>query len=238
MSKDEIIRLLSRVPLFSELKRPALEMICKAVIQKTYREGEVVFLEGERCKGLYIVHSGWAQAVKIAPDGREQVIRIVGPGDVFNEVGVLTGDLNVVTVEALERLEILIVQKEAMLDFLDQYQTLAKTLIRNLAGRVLYAMNLVVDLSLHTVECRLARYLLQEAESGYINRQKWATQAVIAARIGTVPVVVNRAFRSFVENELIRMERDHIMIRDPAKLMNIAALPMVEQESGVVLVRK
>ena len=144
----------------------------------------------------------------------------------FNEVGVLTGGMNVITVEALEDLQVLIIQKDALLDFVDRYHSLAKALIENLALRVLYAMNLVVDLSLYSVECRLARYLLQQSEEGYIDRKKWATQAVIAARIGTVPVVVNRAFRTLVENELIQLTRDYILILSEDELMEIAALPL------------
>jgi CRP/FNR family transcriptional regulator len=222
--KKDIHKALSGISYFSELDDSTLEMIYQVTLHHKYSEGQVVFCEEEACIGLYVVLSGWARAVKISADGREQVIRIVGPGDVFNEVGVLTGGVNVVTVEALEDLDVLIIQRESVLDFVDKYQPIAKTLIENLAKRVLYAMKLVTDLSLHTVECRLARYLLEQSESNLIQRKKWATQAVIASRIGTVPVVVNRAFRSFVEQDLIQLGRDCIEISDPEKLMKVADL--------------
>jgi CRP/FNR family transcriptional regulator len=228
MDKAGILKALSEITYFSELENSALEMVYRVTLQQRYDEGQIVFFEGGPCIGLYVVLSGWARAVKISADGREQVIRIVGPGDVFNEVGVLTGGTNVITVEALEELEVLIIQRESLLDFVDKYHSLAKSLIENLAGRVLYAMNLVTDLSLHTVECRLARYLLHQSEGNFIHRKKWATQAVIASRIGTVPVVVNRAFRSFVECDLIQLERDYIQINDPCELMKIADLPIPE----------
>jgi CRP/FNR family transcriptional regulator len=224
MCSFEIQTTLSKVHYFAELDDSALNIIAEFTLQQKYDEGQIVFSEGESCKGLYIVQRGWAQAVKISPDGREQVIRIVGPGDVFNEVGVLSGGMNIITVIALEELKVLIIQKEALLEFIDQYQSMAKILIRNLARRVMYAMNLVSDLSLHSVECRLARYLLQQAEGNCIHRKKWATQAVIAARIGTVPVVVNRAFRSFVEKGLIKLERECILILDSTELTSIAGL--------------
>ena len=229
-TKEQILKILAGISYFSELEDPALEMIYQVTLHHNYQEGQVVFCEEETCIGLYVVLSGWARAVKISADGREQVIRIVGPGDVFNEVGVLTGGVNVVTVEALEDLEVLIIQRESLLEFVDRYQSLAKTLIENLAKRVLYAMNLVTDLSLHSVECRLARYLLQQSEDNIIQRKKWATQAVIASRIGTVPVVVNRAFRSFVEKSLIQLERDCIQINDPWELMKIADLNVPEDD--------
>lgn len=223
MPQLQVTEILSRVPYFSGLDEKALTWVAEATLRKQYREGEYVFLEEEPCLGLYIVESGWARAVKISPEGREQVIRFVGPGDAFNEVGVLTGGVNVITVEALESLTLLIVERETLLDLVDKYSSLARALIENLAGRVLYAMNLVTDLSLRSVESRLACYLLKQAGgNNLINRQKWATQAVIASRIGTVPVVVNRAFRMFVEEGLIELGRTEIRILDQDKLLNIA----------------
>lgn len=222
MKKDLIIKTLSNVLYFSDLDPEVLALVSEATIQHKYREGEYVFREGEPCIGLYVVEKGWARAVKTSPEGREQVIRFVGPGDAFNEVGVLTGGVNVVTVEALEPLRLLIIQREILLDLVDRYPSLAKSLIENLANRVLYAMNMVVDLSLHTVESRLARFLLDQTAGKIFSRKKWATQAVIASRIGTVPVVINRAFRAFVEEGLIELERDQIQILNRQALLNIA----------------
>jgi hypothetical protein len=70
----------------------------------------------------------------------------------------------------------------------------------------------------------LARFLLDQAVDQQINRHKWATQAVIAARIGTVPVVINRAFRTFVENNLIDLSPEEIIILDRLELERIALL--------------
>lgn len=223
MTIDQIINLLSKVTYFSNLDSTALKHISAATIQQNYEAGQFIFMEGDPCIGLYVVVTGWLRAVKISATGREQVIRIVGPGDAFNEVGVLTGGVNVISVEALEPATVLIIQRELLLDLVDRYPTLAKSIINNLAQRVLYAMNMVVDLSLHSVECRLARFLLEQAQGDFINRKSWATQATIAARIGTVPVVINRAFRAFVEDNLIALERDQIQILDHAKLQKIAA---------------
>lgn len=224
MNKTDVINLLSKILYFSGLDSTALQLISEATLQHTYEEGQFVFMEGEPCIGLYVVEQGWARAVKISASGREQVIRFVGPGDVFNEVGVMAGGVNVVTVEAMEPLKLLIIQRDVLLDLVDQHPTLAKALIENLAKRVLYAMNLVAGLSLHSVESRLARFLLTQAKDNIISRKKWTTQAFIASQIGTVPVVVNRAFSSFVENDLIELERDQIQILNQQELQKIASL--------------
>ena len=222
MSKAKVIKVLSKISYFSELDSTTLKYISEATIQQTYETGQYTFMEGEPCIGLYIVISGWLRAVKISSTGREQVIRFVGPGEAFNEVGVLTGGVNVISVEALEPTNLLIVQREVLLSLVNKYPSLAKSIIESLARRVLYAMNLVTDLSLRSVESRLAHFLLEEADANTINRKKWATQATIAGRIGTVPVVINRAFRAFVEDNLIELERDKILILNHVELQKIA----------------
>ena len=216
---------LSKIPYFEKLDPNHLSCINEAALYRTFDEGQQVFLEGDSCVGLYIVESGWARAVKRSSSGREQAIRFVGPGEVFNEVGVMTGGANLVTVEALESLNLIVIQKDVILDLVDRCPSLAKGLIQNLAKRVNYAMNMVVGLSLLSVESRLARFILSQAnENNHIDRKKWTTQAFIAAQIGTVPVVVNRAFCAFVEDDLIELTRNHIRILDSRKLQEIASV--------------
>jgi len=73
---------------------------------------------------------------------------------------------------------------------------------------------LVADLSLHTVTARLARLLLEQAEGDVLHRHSWATQAEMAARLGTVPDVLSRALRGLVEAGLIQVQRHQIQILD------------------------
>lgn len=222
MDKSQILQTLSGLPDFSEFDPNLLKLIAEVAIEKTFQPGQFVFMEGEPCLGLYIAQTGWLRAVKTNPSGRELVVRIVGPGEIFNEIGVLIGGVNWISVEVLETATVIIIPRKAVLDLLDLHPALAKAIIQNLAGRILHAMNMIVDLSLHSVESRLARFILDQSMGGSIDRKKWATQAAIASRLGTVPVVINRAFRSFVENGLIDLERDQIRILNRIELQKIA----------------
>ncbi len=78
----------------------------------------------------------------------------------------------------------------------------------------MYLLSLVEDLSLRTVEARLARLLLEQSRGGTVQRRRWATQSEMAARLGTVPDVLNRALRSLVDEGLIQVERHQIQILD------------------------
>ena len=211
-------QILSAVPYLAELDAATLETIGRAARRQKFDAGQMVFLEGEPCAGLCIVQQGWLKAVKISLAGREQVLRVVGPGEVCNEVSVFAGTPNPATVMALEAAIVLTIRREAILSLMDESPGLARTITQNLAARVLNLLALVEDLSLRTVEERLARLLLQRADAGTLYRRRWATQTEMAARIGTVPDVLNRALRGLAGEGLIRVKRHQIQILDPQGL--------------------
>lgn len=205
---------LAAVPYFEGLDAEATSTIARLAHRHEYAAGQVVFLEGEPCAGLHVAEQGWLKAVKSSPSGREQVIRFVGPGEAFNEIGVLVGTPNLATVVALEPAVVWVVEREAIINLLDQDPQIAHLIIQSLAKRIMHLVNLVEDLSLRSVEARLARLLLDQSTGGEMRRSRWTTQAELASRLGTVPDVLNRALRSLVEQELIRVERHQIQILD------------------------
>lgn len=211
---SKALQVLSSIPYFAQLDPATLEAVTRAAIQRSFDAGQVVFLEGEPCSGLYVVQEGWLRSVKISPTGREQVIRFVGPEEMFNEIGVFAGGVNQVTVEALEATALWIIPRETLLGLMDTHPSLCRLITQNLAQRVLHLISLVEDLSLRTVEGRLARVLLEQSRGDLVSRQRWSTQAEMASRLGTVPDVINRALRNLVEGGLIRIERHQIHILD------------------------
>jgi CRP/FNR family transcriptional regulator len=128
---------LSSIPYLEGLDRATLQSIARTAVQRTYASEQIVFLEGEPSGGLCVVQEGWLKAIKIAPDGREQVLSFLGPGEVFNAVGVFAGDSNPATVIALEPSTIWIIQRDTMLRLLEDHPGLARAVIQDLAGRVL-----------------------------------------------------------------------------------------------------
>jgi CRP/FNR family transcriptional regulator len=96
--------------------------------------------------------------------------------------------------------------------------------IQALAERVQHLMAQVEDLSLRPVDARLARFLLEAAQEGSVTRRRWETQAELAARLGTVPNVLNRALRQLEEAGLIRVDRRSIQILDEDELASIGQL--------------
>jgi CRP/FNR family transcriptional regulator len=91
---DALRQALQRVTFFRGLDTPLLDVLARAAVWRAYATGTVVFLEGEAASGLYQVHTGWLKVLKLSVDGREQVLRLIGPGEVFNEIGVFASRPN------------------------------------------------------------------------------------------------------------------------------------------------
>jgi CRP/FNR family cyclic AMP-dependent transcriptional regulator len=214
--------LLSSIPYFAHLDTRTLSAIAGSAIQRKYAADQVVLLEGEPSSGLFVVQEGWLKSVKTSPEGREQVLRVVGPGDVFNAIGALASPTNPGTVITLEPATLWILQRETLLRLLEEHTDLAWMIIQALAERVQRLMSQVEDLSLRSVEARLARFLLEEATEETFVRRRWDTQAEMAARLGTVLDVLNRALRRLAADSIIKVERHRILILDRERLATIA----------------
>lgn len=223
-SSVEAVKVLSNVPSFVGLDSNILVAIASIAVRRTYQAGQVVFLEGEPSSGLYVVEQGWLKSVKISTTGREQVIRFVGPGEVFNDLGVFAEGPNRVTVETLETATVWIIERESLLQLTERFPKLSQMIIKNLSHRVLHLMRLVEDLSLRSVQSRLARLLVEMGNSDVLPRRRWSTQAEMAAHLGTVPDVLNRALRSLADEGLIEIDRQKIEILDRQGLEEKAML--------------
>jgi CRP/FNR family transcriptional regulator len=223
-SSLEANKILSAVSYFAELDPRTLETITRSASSRVYDPDQLVILEGEPASGLFVVEYGWLKVSKIAMDGREQILQFLGSGEVFNAVSVFTGAPNPATVTALETTRLWMIGREAMLRLLDSNPGMARQVIQDLAGRLTHLIALVEDLSLRTVEARLARLLLEQSTGDRVPRKKWATQTEMASRLGTVPDVVSRTLRKLADRGLIRIGRQEILILDRTELEVLARI--------------
>jgi CRP/FNR family transcriptional regulator, cyclic AMP receptor protein len=220
----EVMRLLAAASFFQGLDRATLELVAQTAVERLYQPDRLVILEGEPPAGLFIIQWGRLKASKMGLDGREQILELLGAGDLFNAVSVFANQPHPATVTALESSKIWMIPQEAMLQLLETNPRLARGVIQSLAGRVLHLVALVEDLSLRSVEARLARLLLEKSVEGVIARRRWATQTEIAARLGTVPDVISRSLHKLANQGLIQMDRRAIRILDHPKLVALAKL--------------
>lgn len=223
-SLQEARRILSAVSYFAGLEARSLEIVINSSHSHEYDPDELVILEGEPASGLFVVEYGWLKVSKIALDGREQILQFLRSGEVFNAVSVFSGALQPASVTVLEPTRVWIIRRDAMLRLVDSDPSMARLIIQDLAGRITHLITLVEDLSLRTVEARLARILLQQSTGNTVQRKKWATQMEMASRLGTVPDVVSRTLRKLSERGLIEISRQEIRILDRRELELVAQI--------------
>jgi CRP-like cAMP-binding protein len=221
-SLEQFVRQLGTLPLFEGLDESVLRDLARDARWREYQAGEVVVLEGEAQPGLYFLESGWLKIVKVAATGREQILRFMEPGETFNEIGVFADQPNPATAIALETAGVWLIRRENLLRLFQERPEFAQEVIAKMAERMLYLVSLVTDLSLRPVTGRLARLLLEEAQGDVLHRPRWFTQAELAARLGTVPDVIQRALRTLESDGLISVERHQVRILDRQALAEIA----------------
>ena len=215
---------LKDLPYFSSLETRDLKAVANTAVGLSFSAGDTVFWEGDECAGIYIVETGWLKAIKISLHGREQVIRFIRPGEMFNEVAFFANMPNLVTVESLEESHVLLLEGAKLEPVIENSVAVCKMMLEIVSDRVQHLLQMVEDLSFRSVESRLARAILQYAEENVASRRRWSTQAEMAAHFGTVPDVLNREINSLVEKGLIQVERTHITIIDRDGLKKIALI--------------
>jgi CRP-like cAMP-binding protein len=219
------LALLRRVPYFASLPDRVLEALAGAAVERRFDRSQVIFLEGDPCGGLHIVGSGEVKIFKVSPQGREQILHRMGPGDTFNDVAVLDGGPNPASAGALTDTTLWVITRAEMQRLAQAHPSLAWALIESIARRARHLVAMVEDLSLRSVKSRLARLLLSEADRAAItdelDRSQMVTQAEMAARLGTVREMIGRALRELSEDGLIEFDRHRIVIKDREGLVAV-----------------
>ena len=191
---------------------------------KVFPPNAVIFWEGDSEVNLYYLQYGSLKILKSSDDGREQVLRFISAGELFNEIGVLAKRPNPATAIALEESGIWLLPRQAMEAIILAHPQTALQIISNMADKIIGLVTLAADLSLKTVEARYAKLLLDQADGDVIERRRRTNQTELAAHLGTVPDVLSRVIRELTKAGLIEMDRQYIRILNRAGLVERAMI--------------
>ncbi len=217
--KSTVRRLLTEVRFLRAVSPAAIDALTDAAVCLRYVEGETIFLEGESTAGMFIVEAGTIKISRISLEGREYIMHLVERGDTFNDVATLDGGPNPAHAVAHTDVVLWRIDRADLRRLAREHPDLAWALIEDLAARARVAVGLVHDLAMRSVRGRLARLLLEEAESRDSDVvQRLLTQEEMAARLGTVREMVGRTLRSMANDGLIQFDRHRIVILDPQRL--------------------
>jgi len=217
-----LVALLAQIPHFSALPPAAREVILATATPRHFEAGQVIYLEGEPADYIYLLESGWVKATRMTPEGREQGLLFLRPIEIFGDIAVFSGITYPGTTTALEAVDVWLIPAETLLSLIKTHPELALAVIRKLSERVLHYIELVEDLSLKSVEARLAGTLLRHAEPHgdvfIVPRREWTTFDEMAVRLGTVRDVLSRALKTLEEEGYLKVERQTITILDARAL--------------------
>lgn len=210
-------------PFLQGLDNSALAEISRLAQRRPYAQGEIIVLEGQPCTTVHFIVKGEVKVNKVSLEGREQVMIRLGPGNAFCLVPAFDGGPNPSTVEASTEVTLYALRKQDFLQILRHHPEVALAVLKYLSVKLRHFTKLVEDLSLRTVEERLARLLLRLAtEEDVVHRRR--TQQEMAAELGTVREMIGRTLRRFEEEGIIRFDRHRIVIVDRAALEAKAAV--------------
>jgi CRP-like cAMP-binding protein len=221
LSETEI---LAKVPLFAGLPEEELQRLGGLLRPRRYTRGEVIFLEGDEGTALCLIAEGRIRIQLTGTDGREVVINVYGPGEIFGELALLDGEPRSADAIAQDPSRVFWLQRDDFAAFLDSHPRAAMTMLASLSRRLRHTTRVVQDATFRDVPARLARVLLDLAtRSGQptpqgVRIESRLTQGELAAMVGASRETVNRALRGFEQRGLIGWDTNRVMIAQPDQL--------------------
>jgi CRP-like cAMP-binding protein len=212
--------MLAQVPLFAQLPPDELAELGKRVRRRRYTRGDTIFYEGDPGAFLCIVHAGRIKLSLTSPEGREIIIDLLGPGNVFGELALLDGEPRSADAVATEPTELLLLERDEFRRFLLDRPSLALELLSVMSQRIRRDTRLLQDAAFLDVQARLARTILlraQVGDGGALVTPR-LNQSDLAGLVGTTRETLNKWIGIFQELGLIRWDHGHVTVLDEQRL--------------------
>ena len=219
------IDLLQSVSLFWDLTEEELGYIEEKMVTKRYENGNYIFLEDSEGEQCFFVAKGSVKVTRLSKDGREVILTMLNAGDFFGEMSLLDGESRSANVIALEKTEVLTLNREDFLTVLHDYPTIAIQLVKEMAGRLRKSDRQIASLSLSDAEKRITMCIIRFADdqgviqNGKVSIPKTPIQQDIANMAGTSRETVSRALSILEKENLIKRNGRELIILDYKKFI-------------------
>jgi len=218
---DQVVQ---QAPLFSRLNPEDAHALVDSMEETHLPRGEVLFHEGDSGDRVYVVIEGKVKLGRQASDGRENLLAILGPGQMFGELSLFDPGPRSATVTAVTDSVLMGLSQDKLLVWLDGRPVVARGLLAQLAGRLRRANDIVADLVFSDVPGRVAKSLLElsrrfgaPAEGGILVAHD-LTQEELAQLVGASRETVNKALADFSARGWIRLEQRSVVLLDVDRL--------------------
>jgi CRP/FNR family cyclic AMP-dependent transcriptional regulator len=226
---EPIVAALARCLLFAGLEEQDLAALAREMRARRFRRGEVLFHMGDPGDALFVVTSGAVKISLPSEEGDEAIIATVREGEFFGELALLDGAPRSATATALEPTETLVLPRPRFRELIATEPVLRDALFAALTAELRRLTTHVQELHFLDITGRLAARLSRLAATqgrvapdGTTRLDAPLTQSDLAAMIGATRQSVNKLLGLFVDDGLLRLERDAIVILDREGLQRMA----------------
>jgi CRP/FNR family transcriptional regulator len=223
----KLLDILSAMPSFHGLSEDQLKEIKHIAVNRHFSKGELIYSEGDHSEGFYVVVAGMVKVFKVSLEGKEHIMRIVGPGESFGQVSVYAGRTFPASTQSIAKSHLLFLPRSAFVELITNNPSLALSMLASLSMRLREFTVHVERLALKEVPGRLAAYLIhlideQEDKKGIISLN--ISKVQLSSLLGTTPETLSRILSQMSDRGFIEVKGRDIMILDQAGLGQLAEL--------------
>lgn len=218
------LSVLRKHPYFADLKPDAFDQLCRYAKHTTLKRGATIASKGDPGTSLFAVISGTVKISVSSPDGRNAILNLIGPGEIFGEVAVLDGQSRTADAIANTNCELFIIDRRDFIPFVRGQPELAMKFIELLCARLRWTSDQVEQVILQDLPGRLASALLRLTErhkSGQGGRTIAVTQQEISEMVGMTRESINKQLRAWAAREWVRLEHGAIVVLKPEPLQTL-----------------
>lgn len=189
------------------------------------KRGEVIFSEGSSLKGVYCLRNGKCKLTKLAPNGKEQIVRFIKKGELVGHRSVISNSVAHLTVTALEEMDVCFIPKQEILDLFKTNTDFSMEITKSLADDLDEANTSIANMAQKNVRERLAESLLFFEKIFGIDNEGFIsvnlTREEIANAIGTATESTIRLLSEFKKEGHITLSGKKIKLEDKVKLKHL-----------------
>jgi CRP-like cAMP-binding protein len=220
----QVDEVLARAGLFQGVAPEAAEALASSIQQAEYSRGEQVFSEGELGDTLFIVLTGKVKIGRRAADGRENMLSVMGPSDMFGELSLFDPGPRTASATVITDSRLAFLAHSSLRPWLSDRPEIAEQLLRVLARRLRRTNDALADLIFTDVPGRVAKALLglaerfgsEEADGMRVRHD--LTQEELAQLVGASRETVNKALADFASRGWLRVDSRAVTILDADRL--------------------
>jgi CRP-like cAMP-binding protein len=220
--------------LFSGLGADVVERLSGCATIRKVRAQTLIFAKDDPGTGLFAVSEGVVKISVPSPEGREAVLNLVYPGEIFGEIALLDGRARTADAIAMTDCELIVVDRRDFIALVSSEPKIALAMIKLLCARLRWASQQFEDVVFLNLPGRLAKLLVRLGmkSTGAGPRKLAITQRDLSLLTGTTRESVNKQLRTWAKLKWLRLERGGIVILSPEAIEAIAAAGGSERDAG------